>query len=58
MSGITQWLAERGLTIQTLELLDPTLHGTKQLKLDQYGVIPGRGRQVTLFEPKGPNNSA
>ena len=44
--------------MQTLELLDPTLHGTKQLTLDQYGAIPGRGRQVKLFEPKGPNNSA
>jgi hypothetical protein len=51
MSAITEWLEENGITVKTLELLDPTLKGTKQKTLDYYGVNNGQGIQTTLTFP-------
>ena len=48
MSAITEWLEENGITQQTLELLDHTLKGTKQTKLEDWGAIPGVGKQTKL----------
>tara|TARA_B100000085_G_C18231649_1_gene386153 strand:- start:167 stop:325 length:159 start_codon:yes stop_codon:yes gene_type:complete len=47
-TGIEEHLAERGLTMSILEAVDEGLRRTKQVRLDQYGVIPGRGAQTTL----------
>ena len=47
-TGIEEHLAERGVTMDILEAVDEGLRRTKQVRLDQYGVIPGRGAQTTL----------
>jgi len=53
MSAITEWLEEKGITMKTLEMLDPTLRGTKQITLDNYGISNCKGIQTKLPLGKG-----